>query len=352
MLKNRVIPCLDIKDGRVVKGVNFVDLVDAGDPVAQAKVYDRAGADELCVLDITASSDNRGILYDVVRGIAEAVFMPLTVGGGVRTLEDIRGLLLAGADKVSINTEAVRNPDFVARGAEKFGCQCITVAIDAKRSGDHWEVFTHGGRTPTGIDAVHWAHRMAGNGAGEILLTSMDRDGTQAGFDLELTRAIADAVTVPVIASGGVGTLQHLVDGIQVGGATAVLAASIFHFGTYTIAEAKEALARAGVPVRAAPPTGVVLDRLFGVIESRRGADPTASYTAKLFGRGRAKIAQKVGEEAVEAVIEAMRGDRDKLAEESADLLYHLLVMWADCGVSPAEIWAALDRRSGKPGRG
>ncbi|HEX4111394.1 MAG TPA: imidazole glycerol phosphate synthase subunit HisF [Stellaceae bacterium] len=251
MLKMRVIPCLDVKDGRVVKGVNFVDLVDAGDPVEQAKLYDREGADELCFLDITASSDNRDTLYDVVARTAEQCFMPLTVGGGVRTLEDIRKLLLAGADKTSINTEAVARPDFVAEAAEKFGSQCIVVAIDAKQSGaGAWEVFTHGGRRGTGIDAVGWARRMVAAGAGEILLTSMDRDGTKRGFDIALTKAVADAVPVPVIASGGVGNLQHLVEGIRDGHATAVLAASIFHFGTYRIAEAKAALRQAGIPVR------------------------------------------------------------------------------------------------------
>jgi imidazole glycerol-phosphate synthase subunit HisF len=251
MLKMRVIPCLDVKDGRVVKGVNFVDLVDAGDPVEQAKVYDREGADELCFLDITASAENRDTLYDVVARTAEQCFMPLTVGGGVRTVEDIRRLLLAGADKTSINTAAVARPDFVREGAEKFGSQCIVVAIDAKATGPgRWEVFTHGGRRATGIEAMSWAKRMAALGAGEILLTSMDRDGTKQGFDIPLTRAIADAVTIPVIASGGVGTLDHLVEGIRDGHATAVLAASIFHFGTYRIAEAKAHLAAAGIPVR------------------------------------------------------------------------------------------------------
>ncbi|SBW08811.1 imidazole glycerol phosphate synthase, catalytic subunit with HisH [uncultured Alphaproteobacteria bacterium] len=251
MLSMRIIPCLDVKDGRVVKGVNFVDLVDAGDPVEQARVYDAAGADELCFLDITASSDNRDTLYDVVRRTAEQCFMPLTVGGGVRTVEDIRKLLLAGADKVSINTAAVHRPEFVREAAEKFGNQCIVVAIDAKRVGpDRFEIFTHGGRNPTGIDAVAWAQRMTDYGAGEILLTSMDRDGTRSGFDLALTRAVADAVPVPVIASGGVGTLDHLADGIREGGATAVLAASIFHFGEYSIGEAKAHLAAAGIPVR------------------------------------------------------------------------------------------------------
>ncbi|MEM9122774.1 MAG: imidazole glycerol phosphate synthase subunit HisF [Pseudomonadota bacterium] len=255
MLKARVIPCLDVKDGRVVKGVQFVDLRDAGDPVEQAKVYDAAGADELCFLDITASHERRGILLDVVRQTAEACFMPLTVGGGVRTVGDIRDLLLAGADKVSINTAAVQNPDFVAEAAEKFGSQCIVVAIDAKRvSADgaplRWEIFTHGGRTPTGIDAIEFAKQVVGLGAGEILLTSMDRDGSKQGFDVPLTRAVADAVPVPVIASGGVGDLDHLVEGVRDGGATGVLAASIFHFGTHTIGEAKHHMHAAGLPVR------------------------------------------------------------------------------------------------------
>jgi cyclase len=251
MLKMRVIPCLDVKDGRVVKGVNFVDLVDAGDPVAQARFYDREGADELCFLDITASAENRDTLYDVVRRTAEECFMPLTVGGGVRTVEDIRRLLLAGADKVSINTAAVARPEFVREAAQKFGSQCIVAAIDAKQmTTGRWEVFTHGGRRPTGIGAVAWACRLADYGAGEILLTSMDRDGTKLGFDIALTRAVADAVRVPVIASGGVGTLDHLVEGIRDGHATAVLAASIFHFGTYRIGEAKARLAACGIPVR------------------------------------------------------------------------------------------------------
>ncbi len=251
MLKMRVIPCLDVKDGRVVKGVNFVDLVDAGDPVEQARIYDAEGADELCFLDITASSDNRATLYDVVARTAEQCFMPLTVGGGVRVVEDIRRLLLAGADKTSINTAAVARPEFVREAAEKFGSQCIVVAIDAKAVGPgRWEVFTHGGRHATGIDAIAWARQMAACGAGEILLTSMDRDGTREGFDIPLTRAVADAISIPVIASGGVGTLDHLVAGIRDGHATAVLAASIFHFGTYRIGEAKAFLAAAGVPVR------------------------------------------------------------------------------------------------------
>jgi cyclase len=251
MLKMRVIPCLDVTAGRVVKGVNFVDLVDAGDPVEQAKLYDAEGADELCFLDITASSDNRDTLYDVVARTAEQCFMPLTVGGGVRTLDDIRKLLLAGADKTSINTAAVARPEFVAEAAEKFGSQCIVVAVDAKQSGPtSWEVFTHGGRRATGIDAVAWTKRMVAAGAGEILLTSMDRDGTKRGFDIPLTKTVADAVPVPVIASGGVGDLGHLVEGIRDGHATAVLAASIFHFGTYRIADAKAAMRQAGIAVR------------------------------------------------------------------------------------------------------
>ncbi|QJE74402.1 imidazole glycerol phosphate synthase subunit HisF [Aerophototrophica crusticola] len=251
MLKARIIPCLDVKDGRVVKGVNFVDLVDAGDPVEQARVYDAAGADELTFLDITASHENRDTIFDVVRRTAEQVFMPLTVGGGVRTVEDIRKLLLAGADKVSINTAAVHRPDFVREAAEKFGAQCVVVAVDAKQvAPGRWEVFTHGGRNATGLEAVAWAQRMASLGAGEILLTSMDRDGTKSGFDIALTRAVADAVPVPVIASGGVGTLDHLAAGIRDGHASAVLAASIFHFGTFTVGQAKAHLAAAGIPVR------------------------------------------------------------------------------------------------------
>jgi cyclase len=250
MLKVRIIPCLDVTEGRVVKGVNFVDLIDAGDPVEQARIYDAAGADELTFLDITASSDNRATLLDVVTRTAEQCFMPLTVGGGVRSVADVRTLLLAGADKVSINSAAVTRPELVREAAEKFGSQCIVVAIDAKRQGESWEVFTHGGRKGTGIDAVDWAKRMAEYGAGELLLTSMDKDGTRSGYDLALTRTIADAVPVPVIASGGVGSLDDLANGIRQGHASAVLAASIFHFGQYTIAQAKQHMEAAGIAVR------------------------------------------------------------------------------------------------------
>lgn len=270
MLTTRIIPCLDVKDGRVVKGINFIDLIDVGDPVEQAKLYDASGADELCFLDITASSDNRGILYEVVSRVAEACFMPLTVGGGVRTLEDIRQLLLAGADKVSINTEAVKRPELVREASEKFGNQCIVVAMDAKRapgfrlqaseknspgvrspeSGAYFEIFTHGGRSATGLDAVRWARKMQDYGAGEILLTSMDRDGTKIGVDCELTRAVADAVSIPVIASGGIGTLAHFTEAVTQGHASAVLAASVFHFGTYSIAQVKQSMHDAGIEVR------------------------------------------------------------------------------------------------------
>jgi cyclase len=258
-LKTRIIPCLDVKDGRVVKGVQFVDLIDAGDPVEAAIAYDAAGADELCFLDITASSDNRETIYDVVARTADQCFMPVTVGGGVRQVEDIRKLLLSGADKVSINTAAVNDPDFVSRAADKFGDQCIVVSVDARRrqtgvvggaNRSEWEIFTHGGRTPTGLDAVEFAVKSVERGAGELLVTSMDRDGTKSGFDLELTRAIADAVHGPVVASGGVGSLDDLVAGVKQGHASAVLAASIFHFGTFTVGEAKRYLSDHGIPMR------------------------------------------------------------------------------------------------------
>ena len=251
MLKTRIIPCLDVADGRVVKGVNFVDLRDAGDPVDAARAYDAAGADEICFLDIHATHENRGTMFDVVRRTAEQCYIPLTVGGGVRSSDDVRALLLAGADKVSFNSSAVENPDVIRVSADQFGAQCIVCAIDAKTvSEGKWELFTHGGRKPTGIDAVEFAQMIAAKGAGEILLTSMDRDGTKSGFNLPMTRAISDAVNIPVIASGGVGTLDHLVEGVTKGGASAVLAASIFHFGEFTIAEAKAHMAAAGIPVR------------------------------------------------------------------------------------------------------
>lgn len=251
MLSVRIIPCLDVRDGRVVKGVNFVNLIDAGDPVEQAKAYEKQGADELVFLDITASSDNRAIMRDVVERTASQCFMPLTVGGGLRTLEDIRLMLNAGADKVSLNTSAISNPDLVSEASAKFGNQCIVVAIDAKRDGEgRWNVYTHGGRNRTELDAVEWAKEVERRGAGEILLTSMDCDGTKDGYDIELTRAVSDAVTIPVIASGGAGRLGHLVDAVKRGGASAVLAASIFHFGTYTIEQAKEAMVAAGLPAR------------------------------------------------------------------------------------------------------
>lgn len=252
MLKTRIIPCLDVKNGRVVKGVSFVDLIDAGDPVEQAKLYNDQGADELTFLDITASSDNRDTIYDVVKRTADCCFMPLTVGGGVRTLDDVRKLLDCGADKISVTTTAVNNPQFVKDASTKCGSQCIVVAIDARKkpNGLGWEVFTHGGRNATGIDALEWAVRMEEYGAGEILLNSMDNDGQKGGFDLDLTQKVADSLTIPVIASGGVGTLQHLVDGVKIGHASAVLAASIFHFGTYTIGEAKQAMSNAGIAVR------------------------------------------------------------------------------------------------------
>ena len=251
MLKNRIIPCLDVKDGRVVKGINFVDLVDAGDPVEQASVYNKNGADEICFLDITASSDKRDILLDTVKKTAECCFVPLTVGGGVRSIQDIRKLLLAGADKVSINTAAIKNPDLIKDSSNKFGSQCIVVAIDAKKTSDNeWTVFTHGGREATDLDAIEFAKLAEKNGAGEILLTSMDRDGTKEGYDIELTKKISSSLNIPVIASGGVGNLQHLKDGILEGGASAVLAASIFHFGEYSIQEAKEYLKKENVPVR------------------------------------------------------------------------------------------------------
>ncbi len=359
MLKTRIIPCLDVKDGRVVKGVNFEGLIDAGDPVAAAIAYEKAGADELCFLDITASHEDRGILLDVVRQTAEKCFMPLTVGGGVRSVEDIRALLLAGADKVSINTAAVENPEFVAEAAEKFGSQCIVVAVDAKEvSSGKFEIFTHGGRKARGLDAVSWAQKLVSLGAGEILLTSMDRDGTKAGYNLALTRAIADAVSVPVIASGGVGTLDHLVEGVLEGHASAVLAASIFHFGTYTIAEAKAYMQDAGIDMRLedvhleghSAERKHILDHLFHTINARRGAERGQSYSADLLSDPVERVARKVGEESLEVVIEALKQDSDKLVSESADLLYHLCVLWAHQNISPDQVWTELKRRQNVSG--
>lgn len=352
MLKKRLIPCLDVKDGRVVKGVNFVDLRDAGDPVECAIAYDAAGADELCFLDITATHENRGIIFDVVQRTAEACFMPLTVGGGVRATDDIRKLLLAGADKVSINSAAVSNRTFVRDAAEKFGSQCIVVAIDAKRVGDHWEIFTHGGRKPTGINAVDFAREVVSLGAGEILLTSMDRDGTKSGFDLELTRAVADAVSVPVIASGGVGELEHLVAGVRDGHASAVLAASIFHFGTFTVREAKDFMARAGIPMRldASASDTFTLERLRDIVAARAGSDDAASYTRKLVDAGIQRIAKKFGEEAVETVIAACTGDQREVVSESADVLYHLMVLLHARGIALEEVFAELQRRTRQSG--
>ena len=250
MLKNRIIPCLDVKNGRVVKGINFVDLKDAGDPVEQAKIYSDGGADEICFLDITASNENREIIYDVVKKTSKKCFVPLTVGGGVRSIDDVKKLLNFGADKVSINTAAVQNPEVVVESSKKFGSQCIVVAIDAKKNADKWEIFTHGGRNKTGIDAIEFAKKMEENGAGELLITSMDRDGTQVGYDIELMSTISSKVNIPVIASGGVGNLDHLVDGIKLGNASAVLAASIFHYGKYSVKQAKEYLDSKGIPVR------------------------------------------------------------------------------------------------------
>jgi len=250
MLKNRIIPCLDVKNGRVVKGINFVDLKDAGDPVEQAKIYSDGGADEICFLDITASNENREIIYDVVKKTSKKCFVPLTVGGGVRSIDDVKKLLNFGADKVSINTAAVQNPEVVVESSKKFGSQCIVVAIDAKKNADKWEVFTHGGRNKTGIDAIEFAKKMEENGAGELLITSMDRDGTQVGYDIELMSIISSKVNIPIIASGGVGNLDHLVDGIKLGNANAVLAASIFHYGKYSLKQAKEYLDSKGIPVR------------------------------------------------------------------------------------------------------
>jgi cyclase len=370
-VKTRIIPCLDVKDGRVVKGVQFEGLRDAGDPVEQARHYDAEGADELCFLDISASHEGRGTLLDVVRRTAEVCFTPLTVGGGVRGVEDVRALLLAGADKVAINTAAVADPTIVNEAARKFGAQCIVVAIDAKETAPgHWEIFTHGGRRATGLDAIVFARTVVSRGAGELLVTSMDRDGTKAGYDLKLTRAIAEAVGVPVIASGGVGTLDDLVAGVTEGGADAVLAASIFHFRTHTLAEARAALAASGLAVRTiAPPRppvapaapdaaastddghlGAAVDLLLADVAARIGHDPAESYTASLLAAGPARCAKKMAEEAVETALAMVSGSPDDIAAEAADLLYHLAVGLAAVGVDGDAVAAKLAARRGVSG--
>ncbi len=353
MLKNRLIPCLDVKDGRVVKGVNFVGLRDAGDPVECAIAYDAAGADELCFLDITATHENRGIILDVVQRTAEACFMPLTVGGGVRSTDDIRRLLLAGADKVSINSAAVANRLFVREAAEKFGSQCTVVAIDAKKvSPGRWEIFTHGGRHPTGIEAIGFAREVVSLGAGELLLTSMDRDGTKIGFDLELTRAVSDAVPVPVIASGGVGALDHLVEGVRLGRASAVLAASIFHFGEFSIRQAKEHMALAGLPIRLdfAVSEAFGLEKLREIVSERARAADKPSYTRALLEAGTPRIAKKLGEEAVETALAACIGTDQEVIAETADLLYHLMVLLQAREIGLDDVFAELQRRTTQSG--
>jgi cyclase len=356
MLTARVIPCLDVKDGRVVKGINFVDLRDAGDPVEQARVYDRAGADELCFLDITASHERRDIMLDVVRHTAEECFMPLTVGGGVRSSEDIRTLLAAGADKVAMNTAAVEDPELVRAGAEKFGSQCIVVAVDAKRNGaGGFEVFTHGGREATGLDALDWVRRLAGLGAGEILLTSMDRDGTRAGYDVELTRAVADSLTIPVIACrrGPRRPRQRRARRLDLSLRRAHHRRGQGPHGRRRSPGAAGQLGSFDMNDRereGGGRDGRVLDELFAVIESRRGGDPEASYTARLLAGGVETVAAKVSEEAAEAVTAGTSEDPARLAAESADLLYHLLVLWAARGLAPEAVWAALAARRGTSG--
>ncbi|MCH9779853.1 MAG: imidazole glycerol phosphate synthase subunit HisF [Alphaproteobacteria bacterium] len=403
MTYRRIIPCLDIKDGRVVKGVQFLNLRDAGDAVESAIAYDKAGADELCLLDITATHDNRAIIVGLVTEVARHLTVPFTVGGGIRSIEDIRGILRAGADKVSINSAAVTNPKLIEDAAQTFGRQCLVAAIDAKRAGEtaeghpRFEIYTAGGRHATGIDAVDYARQITACGAGELLVTSMDEDGAKGGYDLELLQAITRAVSVPVIASGGVGTLDHFVKGATVGGAQGLLAASVFHFGELTISDVKHALHNAGVAVRpplgstmapkaaspqqhqpqpqptlisnpaegttvsesseaeptapTAAPLGEILALLGDRIASRaRTSNPSMSYTASLLNKGITKVSQKVGEEAVETVIAALAEDNAHLAEESADLLYHLLVLWQARGLHPDVVATVLKRRSGVTG--
>ena len=348
MLSLRVIPCLDVKDGRVVKGVNFVALRDAGDPVEQAALYDAAGADELTFLDITASHERRDTTLDVVARTASRVFLPLTVGGGVRSVDDMRRLLLAGADKCAMNSAAVARPELVGEAAQKFGSQCVVVAIDARRRPDGgFAVWTHGGRTPTGRDAVEWARDVARRGAGEILLTSMDRDGTGDGYDAALVRAVAGAVSVPVVASGGVGALEHFAEGARAG-ATGLLAASVFHFGTFSVAAVKDALRAAGLPVRAAPPPG---SRLPLAATADAGTIDRRHALAASGGQDTADaLAQGLGEEAFAALLAATRGDQGALVGRAAGLLDRLAQLWAACGVAPGEVWAELDRRRGVSG--
>jgi len=342
MLKNRIIPCLDVKNGRVVKGINFVDLVDAGDPVEQAKIYDEQGADELCFLDITASNEKRNILLDTVKKTAEKCFMPLTVGGGIRTIEDIRNLLLAGADKVSINTAAVSNKNFVKESSEKFGSQCIVVAVDAKKVKENsWEIFTHGGRKSTGIDAIKFVEKMESMGAGEILLTSMDRDGTKKGYDLDLTKKVSNLVNIPVIASGGVGSLEHLYQGIKIGKANAVLAASIFHFGEFSVQDAKKYLDAKGIPVRIWE-MFKTLEELIAIIRQRKESSIEESYTKKLLNDKNLTI-EKVKEEIVE-LIDAIEKNSNKV-HESADVLYHLMVLLEVNGIKIEEVMDELKKR-------
>ena len=345
MLKNRIIPCLDVKNGRVVKGINFVDLKDAGDPVEQAKIYSDGGADEICFLDITASNENRDTIYGVVEKTSKKCFVPLTVGGGVRSIEDIRNLLLAGADKVSINTSAVTNKSLVRESSEKFGSQCIVVAIDAKKIKENkWEIFTHGGRKPTGIDAIKFAKKMESMGAGELLLTSMDRDGTKKGYDLDLTKKVTSHVNIPVIASGGVGNLEHLREGIKIGKANAVLAASIFHFGEFSIKDAKKYLDSKGIPVRIWE-MFKTLEELISVIRQRKESKIEKSYTKKLLNDKNLNI-EKVKEEVGE-LIDAIENNANKV-HEAADVLYHLMVLLEANDVKIEDVMDELSKRKKK----
>jgi len=345
MLKKRIIPCLDIKNGRVVKGINFVDLTDAGDPAEQAKIYNDGGADEICFLDITASHENRNIILEVVKKTTEKCFVPLTVGGGVRSIEDISNLLLAGADKVSINTAAVSNANLIEEGAKKFGSQCIVVAVDAKKvNNNKWEVFTHGGRESTGKDVLNFVTKIESLGAGEILLTSMDRDGTKKGYDLDLTKKVSNLVNIPVIASGGVGDLEHLYQGFKIGRASAVLAASIFHFGEFSIQDAKKYLDSKGIPVRIWK-MFKTLEELIAVIRQRRDSSTDESYTNKLLNNKRLSV-EKVKEEIAE-LIDAIGKNSNKVYE-AADVLYHLMVLLEANGIKIEDVMDELKKRQKK----